>query len=325
VAARLAKIYERGGSFDKEIAIYEKMLKLDPQNASAMGRLAQLYSSYRKDSRKALELAKNAHNLASDDPLISRVLARLVYEQRDFKWALSLYQEAARKLGKEPELLAELAWAYYSMGRVEEAESTMKSAVETGSPFSKREEAKRFLAMVAAVKDTTQAGKIAAQVRETLKVEPKYLPALMISALLQEQAGQYEQARGDYETILESNPLFTPATRNLALLWVRLGGDDKKVYDLTVKAREAFPADPEVARALGILACRRGDAARGAQLLTELAPARSDDAELLYYLGMAQYQLKQPKESKQTLQRALALNVEPKLAEQARRVLIELK
>ncbi len=151
------------------------------------------------------------------------------------------------------------------------------------------------------------------------------MPALMISALLQEQAGQYEQARGTYETILESNPLFTPATRNLALLWVRLGGDDKKVYDLTVKAREAFPADPEVARALGILACRRGDAARGAQLLTELAPARSDDAELLYYLGMAQYQLKQPKESKQTLQRALALNVEPKLAEQAKRVLIELK
>jgi len=116
VAARLAKIYERGGSFDKAIAMFEKMLKLDPQNASTMGRLAQLYSSYSKDSRKALELAKNAHNLASDDPLISHVLARLAYEQKDFKWALSLYQEAARQLGKEPELLAELAWAYYSMG-----------------------------------------------------------------------------------------------------------------------------------------------------------------------------------------------------------------
>ncbi|PYI86768.1 MAG: hypothetical protein DME26_08415, partial [Verrucomicrobia bacterium] len=41
VASRLAKIYDRDGSFDKAIAIYEKMLKGDPQNASAMGRLAQ--------------------------------------------------------------------------------------------------------------------------------------------------------------------------------------------------------------------------------------------------------------------------------------------
>jgi hypothetical protein len=40
---------------------------------------------------------------------------------------------------------------------------------------------------------------------------------------------------------------------------------------------------------------------------------------------MSQYRLKQPKESKEALQRALAMNVPAPLADEARRVLKELK
>ncbi len=91
------------------------------------------------------------------------------------------------------------------------------------------------------------------------------------------------------------------------------------------KARESFPEDSRLARALGILAYRQKDYSRSAQLLSESARKADGDAEALYYLGMAQYQLKQRAQSKETLQRALALNVQPALADEARRALKELK
>jgi uncharacterized protein HemY len=46
-----------------------------------------------------------------------------------------------------------------------------------------------------------------------------------------------------------------------------------------------------------------------------------DDPELLFYLGEAQYQLKQLNECKGTLERALTLNLAPTLADEAKRVL----
>jgi hypothetical protein len=45
----------------------------------------------------------------------------------------------------------------------------------------------------------------------------------------------------------------------------------------------------------------------------------------MYYLGMARYQLKEVPASKKALEKALALNIEPKLAADARRILAELK
>jgi uncharacterized protein HemY len=93
---------------------------------------------------------------------------------------------------------------------------------------------------------------------------------------------------------------------------------------LALKARESFPDDPNLTKALGILAFRREDYSRSVQLLKESSQKLNNDAETLFYLGMAQYRLKRLEESKQTLQKALALNLSPQLAEQARRVLAEL-
>jgi hypothetical protein len=60
-------------------------------------------------------------------------------------------------------------------------------------------------------------------------------------------------------------------------------------------------------------------------LLTEAEEKQSGDAELVYYLGMTQYQLKDKAESKASLQRALALNLSGVQADDAKKKLIELK
>src|SRR5207249_3732734 len=117
-----------------------------------------------------------------------------------------------------------------------------------------------------------------------LNADPSYVPALMVSALVQEQRGNYIEAQKLYGKVLARYPYFAPATRQLALLYAEHLGDDQKAYELAVKAREVFPEDPELAKTLGILAFRRGDYSRSAQLLREGALKRSSDAELLYFL-----------------------------------------
>jgi Tfp pilus assembly protein PilF len=102
------------------------------------------------------------------------------------------------------------------------------------------------------------------------------------------------------------------------------------------RAREAFPEDAAVANNLGMVLCRQGDYRNSARLLDECVRKGGADASAMYYLGKAHYQLflltpeikgkaKERKESQEALQQALALNVQTKLADDARRLLAELK
>jgi tetratricopeptide (TPR) repeat protein len=323
---RLGGIEERDGAANKAAESYQAALKFNPQNSQIMLKLAQLYSSSTlSDPQKALSLAKAAHDLAPDNAQISSLLGRLAYQTGDYKWAVSLLQESSRRLPTNPEVSYDLAWAYYSLGRVPEAVSKMQSAAQAGPSFANAEQAGRFLATVAAANDPLQANRLVDDVQKTLRNDPNYVPGLIVSAVLQRTRGDYQLAAKFYDQALAHYPLFTPAARDLAILCFERLGDDQKAYGLASKAREALPLDADIAKVLGVLSYRKGSYTRAVQLLKESAEVRKEDGELLYYLGMAQYRLKDKTESKAALVQALALNVQPKLAADAKRVLAEFK
>jgi len=322
---RLGAIQQREGAVDNAAQSYEAALKCSPQNPKILLKLAQLYSSgHSPDSNKALELAKQAHSLEPDDPRISGVLGRLVLAAGDSKWSASLLEDSARQLPGDPEISYDLAWAYYSLGRISDSLTAMGRA-QNATATDQREEAKRFVKLVSTARDGTTGEALSAEADKALRADPAYVPALAISALIQERQGNFQQAATLYDRILAVYPLFAPATRALAILCSQHLGDDSRAYSLAVTAREAFPQDPEIAKVLGILEYRKANYRRAVQLLRESAPSRKDDAELFYFLGMVQYQLKARPESKAALEQALALNVQPKFADDAKRVLLELK
>jgi tetratricopeptide (TPR) repeat protein len=320
---RLAAIYDRDGATDKAVKAFEQFLKENPKNAPVLARLSDIYSGPLKNPQKALELAKEAHAAAPEDARISQMLGHLVVQTGDYKWATTLLQEAARKYPDQPDLLYDLAWACYGLGRLPEAESAMQNALKAGTK-NHQADAQRFLAMTAAYRDAAQRQRVAPEVEQVLKADPNYVPALMVSGLLRQENGNYPQAKQAFEQVLARNPLFVPATRDLAILCSQHFPDDSKAFDLALKARESFPDDPNLAKAIGVLAFRREDYGRAVQLLKESSQKLNNDAESLYYLGMAHYRLKRPEESKQALQKALALNLSPQLAAEAKRVLAEL-
>jgi tetratricopeptide (TPR) repeat protein len=328
VLSRLAALSERLGHIREAATYYQRALQVNSQNPFIMSRLAHLTAERLGDLPKALELAKDAHNLAPDDPRVSYTLGRLVYLQGDQKWALSLLEESASRLPSDGAIQFDLAQTLYSLGEVEKARLSMENAINLEPHFPKADEARAFLTLIAAAQDRNKSADAAAQARAVLTTNPHNLPALEVSALAFEQQGDYGKAKETYETILQVAPFFTPATRNLALLCAEHLGDYPRAYQLAATVRESFPDDPDIARTLGILTFRlaksESDFTRSVRLLQESAVKRTMDSELFYYLGLAQYQTKEVGECKKALQKALALNLQTALAEDARRILSKL-
>jgi tetratricopeptide (TPR) repeat protein len=320
---RLAEIYQREGTPDKAITSYEAVLQANPQNIQALVQLAGLYAP--QDPQKAFNLAKTAYKLAPNDPLVTHTLGRLAFLMGDYAWSLDLLQLTARNQPQDPEVLYDLGGAFYSIGRVSDAISSMQTALQNGAAFSHADAARRFLAMTDLADKPAQAVAAQSQVMEILKSTPDYVPALMVTATIAEQKPDMTTAQETYEAVLNHYPDFTPAQRKLILLYAKDAKNDAKAYPLAVKARQAFPGDAEVAKALGCIVFRQGDYSRAASLLSESASKLNKDPELMYYLGLAQYKLKQSAQCKTSLQRALDLNLSGPQAVEAKRILAELK
>lgn len=317
---RLAAVYERNGATGKAVRAYEAALKLSPKNVKAMIGLARL-----EEAKKGFDLAKEAYKLAPDDPNVGHVLGRLAYQTGDYKLSFSLLQESARQEPGNPELLYHLAEAAYSRGQVLDAETALRGALAAGKAFPQSGQAMRFLDLLALSANPSADQASIDRVGQILKTEPVNAPALMAMAAIDEKKSDPNAAAQCYEKVLGQFPDFSPASRRLAILYSEDPARDARAYELAVKAREAFPDDSELARTLGILLYRQKDYARSVKILKESADKATGDASLMYYLGMAQYQLNQRTDSKKTLQRALDLNLPGALAAEAQRVLKELK
>ena len=321
--ARLAAIYQREGTMDKAIATYEAALQANPQNVVAMVNLARLYAT--QDPQKAFNLAKAAYKLTPNDPLVTHTLGRLAFLTGDYEWSLNLLQLTAQVQPQNPEVLYDLGEAFYSVGRVPDARIAVQNALQTGGAFSRTNEAKRFLAMTDLVNKPAQASAAQSQVEAILKSAPDYVPALMVKAAIAEQKPDLAMAGLIYEDVLNRYPDFAPAQKQLAILYAKDPNNNTKAYALAVKARQAFPDDPVVTKTMGAILIQKGDYGRAVNLLKESAAKNSADAEVFYYLGAAQFQLKRRAESKVNLQQALTLKLSGLQADAARQMLGELK
>ncbi len=322
---RQSAIAEKNGDWGKAADGYSKVLQINTNLVTATIKLSQLLATKLNNPRKAIELARRARDLSPDDPFIAHTLGQLAYAAGDFPWAASLLQESLRRLPNDADVQFDFGLAAYSLGQVSNANAAVQAAMGDGLQPPRSEQAKQFIQMYSLLRDPGQADAAFAQVQELLKQQPDDVPALMVLAGIQERKGNFVDARDSYARILKVMPAFAPAHRPLAFLYYANLKSPSEAYAHALKAREACPLDLEVARLLGMLAYERGEFSRTGQLLQEAAVRFPDDAEVLYRLGLAQSKLKQSKECKATLTKALVLAPNAELASEAKRVLGDLK
>jgi tetratricopeptide (TPR) repeat protein len=323
VLSRLVAVYEREGTLDKAIAVCETATRAYPKDVAVITLLARLY--YLKgEMAKGFDLAKAAHALAPDDPDVAQILGRLAFSMHDYPWSLSLLKEAAAKHPNDPDTQFDLAQAFYSTGGVSDAVAAMRNALGSNAKFGRAADAARFLDMVAIGDDPARALSEEDRIESDLRTEPENVPALMAMGNVFEQKGNPIAAIQEYEKAIGHYRDFTPAERRLMILYAKDPASDPKGFELATKAREAFPGDAQIAKACGIVIYRHGEYRRAESLLEDAANRLGSDGEVLFYLGMAQYRLKE-NSSKATLERALGMELRADLDAEARSTLAKIR
>ena len=318
--ARLSALYQQTGAIDKANGLFEAAYKANPSNPSAVLNMVRVHV-FRKETAKALELAKGVRKLAPDDPDIGHSLGRIAFAAGDESWALSLLQESARKLPDNSAVLFDLAEVSYAKGQVAAADASMKEALKADPNFPQASKAKNLIEMIELASNPALATASLGKVEQKLKSDPTDVPSLMVVATAQEGRKDFTEAQKTYEKILARFPSFSAAMARLTIIYSRTSGNDAKAIERGVLAREALPADMELAKALGLILYRQANYARAKSLLQESSRELSDDAELFYYLGMSQHYMKDWAASSRSLQRAQELGLKSDLASEAKRVL----
>src|SRR5207342_1051521 len=134
---------------DKSAIAFYQAVKLNPNLASGVTKLARLYAGPLRNKEKALAYAKKARELAPGDPQIAALLGKLAYDSGNFAWSYNLLQEAARLRKNDPALLSDLAWSAYSLGRVNEARDAMQKALTNKPDPAHAADAQKFLTLTA--------------------------------------------------------------------------------------------------------------------------------------------------------------------------------
>jgi len=320
--AKLAAIYQRNGDADKAASTYEALVRANPQSLAGALNLARLYAV--KDVKKGYDFARMAYKQAPDNADVLEITGILAYQNGDYRLAYTLLQQTAQARSIPPQTQFVYAEATYSMGKIPDAQQLLANLPKTGLTPAQTAEAQRLSNLMALVYTPAQAASSAGTISDILKAEPTYVPALMVMGVIDEQKGDASAATDEYEKALATFPDFIPAERQLAILYSRDTTKLAQGYAFGTKCREFYPNDAGLAKAMGLILYQQGDFSRAATQLGEAAQT-APDAETFFYLGSAQYQLKNRLESKANLQRALDAKLTDAQSEAARKMLAQLK
>src|SRR4029450_3117850 len=100
-----------------------------------------------RNKEKALSYAKKARALAPGDPQVAGITGKVAYQSGNFTWSYSLLQEAVRQRPNDLSILHELAWAAYSLGKVNEARDAMQKVLANNPDSAQADDAKKFLGL----------------------------------------------------------------------------------------------------------------------------------------------------------------------------------
>jgi len=129
-------------------------------------------------------------------------------------------------------------------------------------------------------------------------------------ALIFEKERDFPKARDAYERLLSKSPDFIPALNNLAYLYTEQFNQLDKAYELAQKARTLQPGDAMIADTLGWTLYKRGDYQQALTLIQESASKLTDNLEVQFHLGMANYMMGQPAAARSAFERAVQATVD---------------
>lgn len=299
---------------------YRRILAVRPDFVAALNNLACLYLEDPKRLDQAYELAKRARTLAARDPRIADTLGWVLYCRGEYKWAMSLFQEALESMSGEPELLYHAGMCQAALGNDKEAQATLSKALAASGMFPGAGKAKAMLDVLSSG-EKLQEQSSKEQVEAFLARHPENPFAMIKGGAYYEAKGDVVRARELYEKSIARNALFFPGLIRLAKLWAGPLEDVGKAHEMVKQAREAAPGNSEVMDAAAAIAFRKGDYRWAQSLLMESVSKGGETPQRQCLLGMAKYAMGKIDEATNLIDRALGASSGFAGAEEAKRFL----
>lgn len=134
------------GQVQESVADLTALLKRYPDLAPAQKLLASIYLQDPAKLAAAYDLAAKAHKSLPDDPELSRLLANISYQRKEYPYAIQLFRESARKQPLDAQSLYVLGLALRETGQKVQSRETLQQALTSGLPPSLSSEATRIVA-----------------------------------------------------------------------------------------------------------------------------------------------------------------------------------
>jgi len=140
---RIGGLYEQRQDFTSAKSAYNKVLKVNEDNSTALNNLAYINAEHFDNIDEAYDQAMQARNLRPTDPAIADTLGWINFKRGDYELALSLIKESVSKISQHPEIQYHLGKAHAALNEDASAKAAFSRALELGLEGEKADEAKK--------------------------------------------------------------------------------------------------------------------------------------------------------------------------------------
>jgi spermidine synthase len=216
-------IMTRAGGAENAIALYERVLALDPENAEVHAELGLILFN-QGQVQQAMDRSRRALQFDPDLPAAHNNLGACLFATGRADEAIVHYRNALRAKPGKVEVHANLATALAALGQLDEAVGQYREALKIDPDYAR---ARADLALALAKQGRT--AEAVDELEHAVTSDPSLQTAQNnLGALLMRQ-GRLDEAAAHFSAAVEMDPDYVSAHHNLARALVQLGKPEEAI------------------------------------------------------------------------------------------------
>ncbi len=297
----LSTIYEQQGNYDEAIVLLKRILEKDPENVMAHTRLGLVYLKLSKYD-EAIAEAWKVYDLKPSvlPPAVPFIVGSVQLQRKNYKEAISRLKETILKLPKMVEPHYFIALALAEEGRIEEAKTEFKTAIDLAPEFVPAKLGlARLLSRAGWQKETIKLCK------EILDIEPDNVDTIQMLGLAYIKEKDFGNAEKQFEKVLELKP--SAGDLNMAYLNLASGQLSKCIRQCET-ILSTNPEAIEIYDILGLAHLRRGSFDSGIEQFKKALERNPSSTSTLFNLAKAYVITGKNDEARKTLENIISIN-----------------
>jgi tetratricopeptide (TPR) repeat protein len=302
-AARLIRARTLANMAEPEKARAElaALLQMYPASTDGRAQLAEL--DFREHRYQDAEQGFRALLQANDSRGVSGFL-RTQIAQGQFQPAIQFARDQVKRSPDRADLRVTLAQTLIAAGSYTAAAAELQILIES-LPKNDPKASEPYLQMGEAKMRANDLGGALAAFQTARQLAPSDARPVLDLALLYDRTGRSEQARKEYEIVIQLQPENATALNNLAYLEAEEGVDLDQALAHAQRAQQKLPGDLDVQDTLALVYIRKNLTSDGIRMLRDLVSQRPDSAPFHLHLALALYQKGDRSWAKRELETAL--------------------